>query len=222
MFFKDNRNVYRAGGLASFSWLEHGFGTRDAADWPDPWRLVMLNQIHSDQIVRVDGGRGYLGEGDALVTDRPGVLVGIRTADCVPILIADPERHAVAAVHAGWRGTLDQIARKAVEKLAAEYGSKPANLHAAIGPAIGPCCYEVGEEVAAEFEERFVVRPQAAKPRLDLHAYNLDLLLGFGLRREHVELLDSCTICHPDEFHSYRRDRDRSGRMMGVVGLKET
>ena len=220
MFFKDNRNVYRAGGLASFSWLEHGFGTRDSADWPDPWRLVMLKQIHSDQIVRIEGGRGYLGEGDALVTDRPGVLIGIRTADCVPILIADPDNHAVAAVHAGWRGTLDRIATKAVERLAAEYGSKPENLHAAIGPAIGPCCYEVGPEVSERFRILVPDLPVEGKAHLDLIDLNRRMLIVGGLDPGKIYSTGlHCTKCGPAELHSFRRDGPKSGRMIAAIGV---
>lgn len=220
MFFKNDRNVYRAGGLASFSWLEHGFGTRNSTDWPDPWRLVMLKQIHSDRIVRVEGGRGYLGEGDGLVTDRPGVLIGIRTADCVPILIADPDRHAVAAVHAGWRGTVDQIATKAVERLSAEYGSKPENLHAAIGPAIGPCCFEVGPEVIERFRPLLPELPLEGKANLDLVDLNRRQLTIAGLDPERIYSTGlHCTMCGPPELHSYRRDGPKSGRMIAAIGV---
>jgi YfiH family protein len=217
VFFKDTRNVYRSGGLASFAWLEHGFGTRDSTDWPDPWRLVMLKQVHSDRIERVDGGRGYLGEGDALVTDRPGVLVGVRTADCVPILIADPEHQAVAAVHAGWRGTAEGIAGKVVSRLTAEYGSRPGALHAAIGPAIGPCCYEVGPEVAERF--RRWLPDVDGKMHLDLTGINQRQLTTAGVDAAKIYAGSPCTKCGPAELHSYRRDGLKAGRMVAAIGI---
>jgi polyphenol oxidase len=180
----------------------------------------MLKQIHSDQIVRVEGGRGYLGEGDALVTDRPGVLIGIRTADCVPILIADPERHAVAAVHAGWRGTLDQIASKAVDRLTAEYGSRPQDLHAAIGPAIGPCCYEVGPEVSERFRIFLPDLPVGSKTHLDLVDLNRRQLVIGGLHPGKIySAVSHCTKCGPPELHSYRRDGPKAGRMIAAIGV---
>lgn len=219
MFFKDNRKVYRSGGLASFAWLEHGFGTRDSVDWPDPWRLIMLKQIHSDRIERVDGGRGYLGEGDALITDRPGVLIGVRTADCVPILIADPERHAVAAVHAGWRGTAEEIAGKAVSRLTNEYGSKPEDLHAAIGPCIGPCCYEVGPEVVSRFRHLLPQLPSEGKAHLDLPRVNQRQLTQAGVNPANIYAGSPCTRCGPAELHSYRRDGPKAGRMIAAIGV---
>jgi YfiH family protein len=219
VFFKDTRNVYRSGGLASFAWLEHGFATRDSLDWPDPWRLVMLKQIHSDHIERVDGGRGYFGEGDALVTDRPGVLIGVRTADCVPILIADPEHRAVAAVHAGWRGTVEDIAAKAVSRLTNEYGSKPEDLHAALGPSIGPCCYEVGPEVAARFRPWVSDLTAGKKTHLDLIEVNQRQLTQAGLNPANIYAGSPCTNCGPAELHSYRRDGPKAGRMIAAIGV---
>jgi YfiH family protein len=219
VFFKDSRNVYRSGGLASFAWLEHGFGTRDSADWPDPWRLVMLKQIHSDQVERVDGGRGYLGEGDALVTDRPGVLIGVRTADCVPILIADPERHAVAAVHAGWRGTVAGIAAKAVSWLTTEYGSRPEDLHAAFGPCIGPCCYQVGPDVAAQFRPWMSDLTDGEKAYLDLPGVNQRQLTQVGMDPANIYAGSPCTNCGPSGLHSYRRDGPKAGRMIAAIGI---
>ncbi len=219
MFFKDNRNVYRSGGLASFSWLEHGFGTRESIGWPDPWRLVMLKQVHSDRVERVDGGRGYLGEGDAMVTDRPGLLIGVRTADCVPILIADPEHHAVAAVHAGWRGTAEQIAAKAISRLTHEYGSSPADLHVALGPSIGPCCYEVGPDVAARFRPWLSDLADGARITLDLVEVNKRQMTQAGIPPEHIHAGSSCTNCEPAEFHSFRRDGPKAGRMIAAIGV---
>ncbi len=179
----------------------------------------MLKQIHSDRIERVDGGRGYLGEGDALVTDRPGVLIGVRTADCVPILIADPEHHAVAAVHAGWRGTAEGIVAKAIGRLADEYGSEPKELHAAFGPCIGPCCYEVGPEVAARFHPWVSDLQPGKKAHLDLTKVNKRQLTHAGLSPAKIYSGSLCTHCGPAELHSYRRDGPKAGRMIAAIGV---
>ena len=220
MFFKDNSNVYRAGGLSSFSWLVHGFGTQASGVWPDPWQLIMLKQIHSDIAVRVDGGRGYVGEGDALYSDRPGVVIGVRTADCVPILLADPEHRAVAAVHAGWRGSAAGIVEKTVRRMAEEYGSDPAALHAAIGPAIGGCCYEVGPEVAREFRAYPEgLSGEGERRHLDLTAVNRKQLGIARLDPSRIYSGAGCTKCSPGEFHSYRRDGARAGRMISAIGV---
>jgi len=179
----------------------------------------MLKQIHSDRVERVDGGRGYLGEGDALVTDRPGVLIGVRTADCVPILIADPEHHAVAAVHAGWRGTVEDIAAKAVSRLTNEYGCNPQDLHAALGPSIGPCCYEVGPEVAARFRTWLSDLPDGKRAYLDLSEVTQRQLTQAGLNPANIYAGSPCTNCGPAELHSYRRDGPKAGRMIAAIGV---
>lgn len=122
-------------------------------------RVVVLRQIHSDSIHRVDSSRPEVIEswpqGDALITNEPGILLTIQTADCVPILLADAKNRVVAAIHAGWRGTVRRIAEKALGRMQMEFGTKPAEVVAALGPAIGPCCYEVGAEVAKEFADQF-------------------------------------------------------------------
>ena len=219
MFFKDKSQVYRSGGLASFAWLEHGFGTRHSVDWPDPWRLVMLKQIHSDTVIRVDEARGYVGEGDALETNRPGLLIGVRTADCVPILVADPEHRAVGAIHAGWKGTSAGIAANTVRKLQNEYDSDPAQLYAAIGPAIGGCCYEVGPEVLDRFRDLFPELPGDGKANLDLVEANRRILLAAGLDASHLFAGAPCTKCNSLELHSYRSDGPKAGRMIAAIGV---
>src|SRR5205823_616160 len=132
-----------------FDWLGHAFGTRL---FQPPDGVATLRQIHSDVIVYA-GRPGRLAEGDALLSDTPGRLAGVKTADCLPILLADERHRAVAAVHAGWRGAVSQIAPKAVEAMAARWNTRPEDLHAAIGPGIGQCCFEVGPEVAVQFGE---------------------------------------------------------------------
>jgi hypothetical protein len=149
VFYLDPLDNYRLPELDQFEWLVYGFGTRRST--PPPVSLATLRQIHSDIVVPAEGRTGCLGEGDALVSNTPGRTVAVKTADCVPILLVDAANRTVAAVHAGWRGTVRQIARQAAEAMRRDFDTRVRNLHVAIGPAIGGCCYEVGPEVAAEF-----------------------------------------------------------------------
>ena len=134
--------------LLGNDWLEHGFGTRNAN--LDQAAMASVKQIHSD-VTYVAREAGCVGEGDALVTRTQGVAVSVRTADCFPILLADPETRAVAAIHAGWRGTAAGVVRASLDRMRSEFGTDPKNVFAAIGPGIGGCCYEVGVEVARQF-----------------------------------------------------------------------
>jgi purine-nucleoside/S-methyl-5'-thioadenosine phosphorylase / adenosine deaminase len=213
VFYRDSQNVYRARPLERFSWLEHGFGTRHSPDFARHGNLATLKQIHSNMCVRAGGRAGVLGTGDALLENTPGRLVGVKTADCLPILLVDEEHRAVAAVHAGWRGAVQGIAGEAVRRMAAEFGTRPAHLHAAIGPGIGPCCYAVGADVAAHFGERGACH-------VDLVEANRRQLLAAGLAGDHIYAAGLCTMCGRDDFHSYRRDKERAGRMLSVVGVK--
>ncbi len=216
MYCRDNNGVYHSRLLAAQPWLDHGFGTR-AAD--PPRSAITLKQIHSDRILRV-GDRLHSCEGDALITSHPGTFVAVKTADCVPILIADPESHAVAAVHAGWRGTVLGIAVKTLRRLEAEFRADAGKLLIAIGPCIGGCCYEVGPEVAQQFQELLPERDDLdARTRLDLAEVNLRQLCEAGVRPDHISIARRCTLCGGEEFHSFRRDRERAGRMLSVIGL---
>ena len=188
-------------------------------------------------------------EGDALLTDQAGILLSVRTADCLPLLLADPKHHAVAAIHAGWRGALGRIIEKTVGEMRRVYGSEPAGLLAVLGPSIRACCYEVGEDVEEAFEGRFpnadkffrkppgrsasarflpvlTLEPPGhsvdPKPstHLDLVAVAKDQLQGAGLAPRHIAAVDFCTACHPDLFYSYRRDGNGTGRMAAVVGVR--
>lgn len=167
---KGGLQVLEAPSLTRLNWLVHGFSTRlvDAdrkmflqAISAEKFRLVTLRQIHSDIVQRVGSEVALAGEapqGDALITREPGVLLCVQTADCVPILLADPKTRAIAAIHAGWRGTLRRIAAKTLGRMQMEFGTRPQDVIAALGPCIGRCCYEVGSEVAREFHAQF---PQA-------------------------------------------------------------
>ena len=154
---KISHGVFLSPGLSAQKWLKHGFGTRQTE--PDflrkgsRWKVVRAKQVHSDIIHIVDGPAKL--RGDALITATPGVALAVSTADCLPVLLADPENRVVAAIHAGWRGTLKRITQKAVGLMHARFGSNPAKLLAAFGPGIQVCCYEVGMEVVDEFRSQF-------------------------------------------------------------------
>lgn len=215
MFYKDERQIYRVRPLDAFEWLVHGFGTR-AADVPGMFvQLATLKQVHSSECVAAAGRSGMLGQGDALLENTPGSVVAVKTADCIPLLLVDERLRAVAAVHAGWRGTVAGIARRAVESMAERFGSAPADLHAAIGPGIGKCCYEVGPEVAREFGEQ-------GRAHVDLAVANRAQFLAAGLAPARVYVANLCTMCRADEFHSFRRDGQTAGRLFSFAGLRET
>lgn len=207
--------------LDHLAWLEHGFGTRSATVWRHDPRIVALHQIHSGLSVEATGPAGRIGDGDALLTRVPGLLLSVRTADCFPILIADPEHRAVAAVHAGWRGVVERITANAVAAMAERFESRPAALLAAIGPGIGACCYEVGPEVGAQFQPLFPERADLGeRSRVDLAEANRRLLVAAGIPAAQIALAGLCTSCLEEEFHSYRRDRHGAGRMLSVIGIR--
>jgi polyphenol oxidase len=199
--------------------------------------LLTVRQIHSAIIVLAgQSGAGQAGapvpEADGILTDRPGILVGIQTADCVPVLVADPKRRAAAAIHAGWRGTVKRIVENGVERMRLEFGSDPQDLIAAIGPAVGPCCYQVGEVLRSEFEAQFQYAPElfrqdrdreAGEPAglfLDLFEANHRQLLAAGLQPGSIQLAGGCTACQPELFFSHRASRGRTGRMLSVIGIR--
>jgi YfiH family protein len=194
----------------------------------DPGLVITATQVHGEQIVRVDG-RNFRGmsvrEADALITIEPGIAVGVETADCVPILLVDPATPAVAAVHAGWRSTVKQIVRKTVDRMRSEYGSDPAGMTAAIGPAIGPECYEVDEAVMGPMREAFPFWEDVSAPRaegrwsLDLVKLNQRELMQAGLQEQNIHALGMCTSCRRDLFYSFRAE-GRTGRMLSVIMIK--
>jgi YfiH family protein len=217
--------------------------------------LVTLRQIHSSLIRRVQAKdvKGYempaVLKGDGLMTDEPGVLLGIQTADCIPVLVADRKQRAVAAFHAGWRGTLARIVENGVGRMRLEFGSRPEDLIASIGPGIGQCCYAVGEEVQQQFESQFTyasdlfrevydsdqirnkypmlfltARAPGHSPigpgmHLDLAQANRRQLLAAGLKDQAIFMTGECTGCHTDRFFSHRVERGFTGRMMSVIGI---
>lgn len=213
MFYLDSQNIYRVSELDALPWLIHGFGTR-SSDIPALFgNLATLRQAHSAECVVAAGRSGILGEADALLENTEGAVVAVKTADCVPILLVDDEHRAVAAVHAGWRGTAAGIAGRAVRQMQERFGSDPARLHAAIGPAIGKCCYEVGPEVATQFGE-------SGRAFLDLAAHNRRQLIEAGVTAARIYTSNLCTQCRREEFHSFRRDREAAGRLHSFAGIR--
>ena len=198
-------------------------------------RLVTPEQIHGDRIVRVteeDAGRGAkeyveaIAGTDALITDVPNLPLFLCFADCTPVVFLDPEKRAIGIAHAGWKGTVAGIAAKTVARMTAEFGCKPADIIAGIGPAIGPCCYEVGAEVAAKFREAFpedseaVISSDNGRLHVNLWEANRRQLLQAGLKRDNIEMADTCTSCEHQWYFSYRADGGRTGRMAAIIALK--
>jgi len=220
MFYNDAQNIYRARPLEVFDWLVHGFGTRWSETFGQCGNLATLHQIHSSAIVDAQGRTGCLGEGDALVTDTPGVLVAVKTADCIPILIIDSRTRAVAAVHAGWRGTIKNIAAQTIAAMERKFSTRMEDLHAAIGPGIGKCCYEVGPEVATQFRQYDPeLRNFTHAAHLDLVGVNRRQIEDCGVAPDRIYVAGLCTMCSGD-FHSYRRDKNHAGRMLSVAGIR--
>lgn len=200
--------VIYAPNLEPFDWLIHGFGLRNSSY---PAEIETVKQIHSDMVLEAPGDPGR--EGDALITNQAGVIAGMRTADCVPILLADPETRSIGSIHAGWRGTAGDIVGKAVAAMASKWGARAENLHAAIGPSIGPCCYEVGPEVAHCFGIE-----SARSVYLDLPRENEQRLRAAGVRN--IWKSGECTFCAAHRFFSYRREREQAGRMISFAGIR--
>jgi polyphenol oxidase len=214
-----------------------------AKDFP----LITLKQFHSDVIHLFNTPSAFPCRGDASITNRPGLALAIQTADCVPILLVDPKKRAIAAIHAGWRGTLARIAAKTIGKMQMHFATNPRDLIAAIGPSIGPCCYEVGTEVATQFLSQFAdaptyfdefrtgdepnpiqwlnMMPPGHQPPpkgvlLDLRKANRSQLHAAGLRPQNIHTIDLCTACHPNLLFSYRKQGPQSGRLMSIIARK--
>jgi len=196
--------------FAAFPWVKYRFGTRHHPATPPD--LATVKQIHSNLVLTAEVP-GLCGEADALVTNRPDVLISVRTADCYPILLADGRNRAVGAVHAGWRGTVTHIVERTLEKMATEFGTSPTDVHAAIGPGIGVCCYEVGDEVARQFGH-------AGRAHLDLILENRKQLEAAGVAPHNIEALGVCTFCDAERFFSYRREKEQAGRMTSYIRIK--
>jgi YfiH family protein len=193
----------------------------DFADAP----LITLHQVHSNRVHIIENASDQWNgiEGDALATGLENVALSVRVADCLPVLIADPVRNAIAAVHSGWRGTLAGILLQTIKEMEKKFGSDPSSLLVAIGPGIRSCCFEVGRDVAELFAEPY---PGCCSPTDQFGKYHLDLpqildtQLGLaGVKQEHCHDIGACTYCNPQEFFSYRAEGQSAGRMMAVIGL---
>ena len=206
--------VYRCEPLNGFGFASHGFGSRLG----NPRVDLTLRQIHSDVVWNSAGLTDRDREGDALVSNRPGISIGVRTADCVPVLLLDPRTRAVAAVHAGWRGSAARITLKTIEQMASDFGTVPGDIHAAIGPCIRECCYEVGPDVARQFVLYFPEwTDETGQRTLDLAETNRRQMLCAGLRESQIFDSGLCTACEIDRLFSYRREPDNPGRMVAAI-----
>jgi hypothetical protein len=218
-FRKDADEIYRCESFERLGWLEHGFPTKSSR-MPDV-AITTLRQVHSAEVFDANGLSDRQCEGDALVSNQPGKWIAVRTADCVPILLADHRTRAVGAIHAGWKGTAASIVRRAIERMSASFETDVIDIHAAIGPAIRVCCYEVGRDVAARFEELFPegIRPHSRDGRvmLDLVEANRRILTASGVPAAQIYDSGLCTFCCREEFHSYRRDPSDRGRMVSFL-----
>jgi len=194
-------------------------------------RLITVTQVHGTDLLVIDTPNPDYShflkvECDGLITNQPGIMIGVCVADCVPILLLDPKKKVIAALHAGWKGTAGEIARKGIEAFAGMFGSRPEDILAAVGPAIGRCCYEVDAQVLEAFRKSgagvdcFDPLPAPGKWRLDLGAANYRQLLAAGLSETNIETTPLCVSCEHDSFFSYRRDKGETGRQMGFIKLK--
>jgi YfiH family protein len=213
--------------------------------------IATIKQIHSNVVaLAAEAVSGPVCGGDGLITDRPGLLVGVLTADCIPVLVADTKRRVVGAFHAGWRGTVKRIVESGIGRMRLEFGSRPEDLVAAVGPGIGPCCYTVGEEVLSEFSSQFAYAPELFHEvydgdpvktkypmlfltqrapghspmgpglHLDVAEANRRQLLDAGVKAGKIRMVGGCTKCQPELFFSHRGGNGRAGRMLSVIGVK--
>jgi YfiH family protein len=176
-------------------------------------------QVHGDEI-KVIESYGNCGESDALITTQKNLGLAISSADCPAIFIYDPINKIIAAVHSGWRGTEKKILKKTIRKLEAEFASIPSDLVCYIGPSISQQNYEVGEEVASKFNDKFILK-ENKKFYLDLAGANFQMLIASGVKQNNIQVSHLCTYEYKDLLHSYRRDGLKSGRALGIIAMKE-
>jgi len=217
--------------LARIPWLAHGFGTRQwtlsdfrkRRGWEN-FDIAWPKQTHSARVHFIESAsRGRL-QGDALATDKPGIFLIIKTADCLPVFLIDRRKRVVAAVHCGWRGSRERILERTVAGLGARYGCRPASLLAALGPCIEAPCYEVGDDVRDEFRaeglaEGVFRRVRPGKYLFDLREANRRQLTAAGLVAQDIFDVAICTRCDA-RLHSFRRDRDTSARLYNFIGIR--
>lgn len=218
--------------LEQIPFLIHGFGTRKWEDddyknrpeWKD-FKLVLLDQIHSNIIQVIDSIPEEKLKGDAMITGLPFLLLIIKTADCLPALIVDECQKVIAAVHCGWRGTSKRVVQKVIQRMRDDYSCNPASLLVALGPCIRHECYEVGEDVYQSFKQEglstefFRNHPLRRRKYLfDLKRANLSQMASVGIKEKNVFSADICTHCH-ESLPSFRRDKDKAGRTLSFIGM---
>ena len=191
-------------------------------------RVVTMWQVHGDRIVEVrDKKLKEAGAADGMITAERELFLGVLTADCVPVLFSVRDKKLAAVVHAGWRGTLAGIAPKMVRALQEHHGVDPASIEAALGPSIGPCCYEIGPEVVASMVQKWgslaepSLQAKNGKSFLDLRAMNVSLLENAGVLPSQIFKVGPCTSCAKEDFFSYRREKTETGRQMSFIGWIE-
>ncbi|MCK5146787.1 peptidoglycan editing factor PgeF [bacterium] len=219
----------RVGGISPepYDSLNLGFNTADTKDNVNKNRdqfftalgiskdqTVFPQQVHSDHIEIVDIP-GSIPATDGLITATSDLFLTIQTADCIPIFVVDPVKQISALFHAGWRGTNMGIVSKGIHIMADVFGCEPSNLYAGLGPGIGPCCFKVAKDVAANFPNFL-----SAEQYVDLWAANIHQLVASGIKNDYISVTTLCTSCHPALFFSHRREKGATGRMMAVVGFR--
>jgi hypothetical protein len=190
----------------------------------DPEQLQITRHVHGTNVWKVGEPLPSPAEFDGLVCDRPGPVLGAFAADCIPMLFADPRARVIGAAHAGWRGTVGGVAKNVVARMT-ESGARPEHIRVALGPSIGPCCFEVGPEVVAQFREAFGEVPAMVvagphKDHIDLRVATRALLERSGIRPENIDDRPPCTKCEADRFFSYRRDGQGGGVHMAFIGMR--
>ncbi len=189
---------------------------------------VLAKQTHTNHIriiTREDAGKGLFRESDitdtdGLMTKERGIPLVVFSADCVPILLYDPKTPAIAAIHAGWRGTEKAIAKNAVAMMQEHFGSDPQDILVAIGPSIGPCCFTFGEDATEHFPQNFCKPLSQGKFLVDIWSVNREQLQNQGVLPEHIDISGLCTVCHQDKFYSYRTHKEHTGRQGAIIMLR--
>ncbi|MFC2075279.1 peptidoglycan editing factor PgeF [Bdellovibrionota bacterium] len=227
---ENNQKFFQSIRFSENEELTHGFSTRIAgeATTPEqagdvikgfglkPGNLQLMRQVHKDGVVEIKELLPNRPEADSMITNQPNIILGIRTADCVPLLIFDQENMAIAAVHAGWRSAAERLPIKTLKRMKECFGTDPSRCQAVVGPAIGACCYEVGKEVIGHFPSRFV----QGESHLDLPSAVIAQLEDMGVSRPQVFWVNECTACNPSQFFSHRRDSGETGRHLSFITLR--
>lgn len=231
-------NYLKFAPLEKFQFVKHGFilGKKDgdkidssdisklisiASSIPEErFRVIIPRQVHQAQVSsfgEMPGKKVTRIEGDGLLTDQENLFLVIQVADCLPVFLVDPEKELVGLAHIGWRGALSGMAGGIIQSSRAVFKSRPADLHLVLGPSIGKCCYKVSNDLAVLFDEKYIDK-RGAESYLDLCSFVKDQFLKGGVREEHILLSGECTFCGDDAYQSYRRDKDKAGRMVAFIG----